>query len=170
MSWDRIHFKINPDWTNCRSVTSASATSTSKDEFSQHQDSSSTDAATKTMIHYTYQFKMSSGMQIPCTARKHTQFEQLSWTLIFCSTAAVVTVCTLSLSSQQIIISLVYTGTSRFNLHDCIIFSQISKGLVSSTFVFSRKNIFKDERSICNLFKINRRICYFRIKKNYFKK
>lgn len=142
MSWDRIHFKINPDWTNCRSVTSASATSTSKDEFSQHQDSSSTDAATKTMIHYTYQFKMSSGMQIPCTARRHTQFEQLSWILIFCSTAAVVTVCTLSLSSQQIIISLVYTGTSRFNLH-VKYFHKFLKGLSVVPLYFPGKTSLK---------------------------
>ena len=47
MSCDRMHFKINPDWTNWRSVTSASDTSNSNDELSQHHDSSSTDAAMK---------------------------------------------------------------------------------------------------------------------------
>lgn len=40
-----MHFKMYPDWTNCRSLTSDSDTWNSTVSFSQHQDSSTTVAA-----------------------------------------------------------------------------------------------------------------------------
>ena len=40
-----MHFKMYPDWTNCRSLTSDSDTRNSTVSFSQHQDSSTTVAA-----------------------------------------------------------------------------------------------------------------------------
>ena len=39
MLCDRVHLRINPDWTKLRSVTSASVTETSKLLFCQHHDS-----------------------------------------------------------------------------------------------------------------------------------
>lgn len=151
MSWDRMHFKINPDWTNCRFVTSASNTSNSKDEFSQHQDSSSTDTAIKIVICDTLKCRI-SGMLLQaqqgsthaiCTII-HNSYH-FAQQLLLCKCP--------SLSSLSIPSNYTYTCMwiqlmiYKFNIIRIFI-----------TFVFSRKNIFKGERSISNLLKGNRGI------------
>lgn len=124
-----MHFKINPDWTNCRSVTSTSDTSNSKDEFSQHQDSSSTDAAIKIIIiHNTYHFKPASDMKIASTVRK----SQIITLLRSCY-------------------CYVHVNLSSHRLHQIISIQFFLQFKALTTFVFSRKNIFKGERSVSDL-------------------